>query len=146
MVIIKDMKTPRAQGERMKTKQVRKRNTKQKSVVYQVVKDSHDHPTAEKVYERAKRELKTISLGTVYRILKELVSEGKIGEIIVNKQSRFDGNTSYHHHFICKSCGKIVDVKVPLCRYASSKVEEKGYTVEDIEYYFYGLCNRCREL
>jgi Fur family ferric uptake transcriptional regulator/Fur family peroxide stress response transcriptional regulator len=128
----------------METKIAKKRNTKQKAIVYQIVKSSYDHPTAEKVYERAKREISSISLGTVYRILKELVSEGKIGEIIVNKQSRFDGNTSYHHHFICKNCGKIVDIKIPMCRYANKKVEEKGYVVENIEYYFYGLCNKCK--
>ena len=68
----------------METKIAKKRNTKQKAIVYQIVKSSYDHPTAEKVYERAKREISSISLGTVYRILKELVSEGKIGEIIVN--------------------------------------------------------------
>ena len=60
----------------------KKRNTRQKAVVFQVVRDSNDHPTAEVVYERAKKELPTISLGTVYRILKELVSEGKIKEIV----------------------------------------------------------------
>ena len=59
-------------------KKKRKRNTRQKAVVYQVLLDSYDHPTAEKIYERAKKELPTISLGTVYRVLKELVSEGKI--------------------------------------------------------------------
>lgn len=123
----------------------RKRNTRQKAVVYQVVLDSNDHPTAEKVYERARKELSNISLGTVYRILKELSQEGKIKEIIVNKQSHFEGRTDFHHHFICKSCGKIEDVKTPLCRYTCKKVEQKGYVVEDIEYKFYGLCSKCAQ-
>ncbi|WP_163329175.1 Fur family transcriptional regulator [Desulfurobacterium thermolithotrophum] len=121
----------------------KKRNTKQKAIVFQVVQSSHDHPTAETIYERAKKELQTISLGTVYRILKELVAEGKIKEIIVNKQSRFDPNTDFHHHFICKKCGKIEDVKVPLCRYTCKKLEEKNYIIEEIEYKFYGLCDKC---
>ena len=80
----------------------KKRNTRQKAVVFQVVRDSSDHPTAEVVYERAKKELPSISLGTVYRILKELVSEGKIKEIVVNKQSHLDRRTDYHHHYKCK--------------------------------------------
>jgi len=123
----------------------KKRNTRQKAVVFQVVKDSSDHPTAEVIYERAKKELPSISLGTVYRVLKELVSEGKIKEIIVNKQSHFDRRTDFHHHFICRECGKIEDVDTPLCRYTCKKVEQKGYVVEEIEYKFYGLCNRCAE-
>ena len=123
----------------------KKRNTRQKAVVFQVVRDSSDHPTAEVVYERAKKELPSISLGTVYRILKELVSEGKIKEIVVNKQSHFDRRTDFHHHFICKKCGKIEDIETPLCRYTCKKVEQKGYVVEEIEYKFYGLCSRCAE-
>jgi Fe2+ or Zn2+ uptake regulation protein len=63
----------------------RKRNTRQKAVVYQIVKSSHDHPTAEKIYERAKKEIPKISLGTVYRILKELAEEGKIREIVIGR-------------------------------------------------------------
>lgn len=126
-------------------KRKKKRNTRQKAVVYQVVLDSHDHLTAEKVYERAKRELPNISLGTVYRILKELSREGKIREIVVDKQSRFEGRTDFHHHFICKLCGRIEDVETPICRYTSKKVEDRGFLVEDIEYKFYGLCPKCAQ-
>ena len=128
-----------------KTKERKKRNTRQKAVVYRIVLDSKDHPTAERIYERAKREIPTISLGTVYRVLKELSSEGKIKEIIVNKQSHFEGRTDFHHHFICRECGKIEDVETPLCRYTCKKVEQKGYIVEDIEYKFYGLCKKCAQ-
>ena len=129
--------------EKLEAGKRKKRNTRQKAVVYQVVLDSHDHPTAEKVYERAKKELPNISLGTVYRVLKDLAQEGRIKEIIVNKQSHFEGRTDFHHHFICKSCGRIEDVETPLCRYTCRKVEQKGYVVEDIEYKFYGLCSKC---
>jgi Fe2+ or Zn2+ uptake regulation protein len=128
-----------------KVKERKRRNTKQKAVIYQVVLDSKDHPTAEKVYERAKKELPSISLGTVYRVLKELSSEGKIREIIVDKQSHFEGRTDFHHHFICRECGRIEDVETPLCRYTCKKIEDKGYIVEDIEYKFYGLCKKCAQ-
>ncbi len=128
----------------MKTKErKRKRNTKQKAVVLQVVESSADHPTAEMIYERAKKELPSISLGTVYRILKELVREGRIKELVVGKQSHFDRRTDFHHHFICRKCGRIEDVETPLCRYTCKKIEQKGYIVEDIEYKFYGLCSSC---
>jgi len=128
-----------------KVKERKRRNTKQKAIIYQVVLDSKDHPTAEKVYERAKKELPSISLGTVYRVLKELSSEGKVREIIVDKQSHFEGRTDFHHHFVCRECGRIEDVETPLCRYTCKKIEDKGYIVEDIEYKFYGLCKRCAQ-
>ena len=128
-----------------KEKKRKKRNTKQKALIFQIVMDSKDHPTAEVVYERAKKEMPTISLGTVYRVLKELSLEGKIKEIVVNKQSHYDRRTDFHHHFICKSCGKIEDIDTPLCRYTCKKAESKGYIVEDIEYKFYGYCDKCAQ-
>ncbi len=121
----------------------RKRNTKQKAVILHVVENSHDHPTAETVYERARKELPSISLGTVYRVLKELVREGRIREIVIGKQSHFDRRTDFHHHFVCRECGKIEDIETPLCKYTCKKVEQKGYVVEEIEYKFYGLCDKC---
>ncbi|WP_457568388.1 Fur family transcriptional regulator [Desulfurobacterium sp.] len=122
-----------------------KRQTKQKSVIYRTVLSSKDHPTAEQVYERAKKELRTISLATVYRVLKDLVKEGKIGEIIINKQSRFDYKTAYHHHFVCLYCGKIFDIDIPMCDIAKEFVEGPGHTIETAQHIFYGKCKNCRE-
>ena len=70
---------------------------------------------------------------------------GKIKEIVINKQSHFDRRTDFHHHFICRKCGKIEDVETPLCKYTCKKIEQKGYVVEEIEYKFYGLCDKCAE-
>ena len=50
-----------------------RRNSRQRTLVYQVVKDSHSHPNAEEVYLLVRRQLPDISLGTVYRNLNLLV-------------------------------------------------------------------------
>ncbi|WP_456437990.1 Fur family transcriptional regulator [Desulfurobacterium sp.] len=120
-----------------------KRQTKQKIVIYQTVMSSKDHPTAKQVYERAKKELKTISLATVYRVLKELVREGKIGEIVVNKQSRYDYKTEYHHHFVCTYCGRIFDIDIPICDTARKFVEGPGHIIENAQHTFFGKCKIC---
>ncbi len=122
-----------------------KRQTKQKTVIYRIAKESKDHPTAEQLYERAKKELETLSLATVYRVLKELVEEGKIGEIIINKQSRFDYKTEYHHHFVCNYCGKIFDIDIPICEMARNSVEGPGHKIEGAQHTFFGKCKLCKK-
>ena len=54
-----------------------RRNSRQRTLVYQVVKDSHSHPNAEEVYLLVRRQLPDISLGTVYRNLNLLADIGE---------------------------------------------------------------------
>ncbi|MHB9060549.1 MAG: transcriptional repressor, partial [Desulfobacteria bacterium] len=43
------------------------RNTRQRGVILGILRESHEHPTAEMIYREARRALPNISLGTVYR-------------------------------------------------------------------------------
>jgi len=57
-----------------------RRTTRQLSLVLEAVKSSGvEHPSAERVFERVRSVLPRISLGTVYRNLQRLASEGRIG-------------------------------------------------------------------
>ena len=58
-----------------------RRNSRQRTLVYQAVKDSHSHPNAEEVYLLVRRQLPDISLGTVYRNLNLLVEMGLLHRI-----------------------------------------------------------------
>ena len=88
-----------------------KRNTIQKETVARIVKEACDHPTAEMVFEKAKVELPNISLGTVYRILKDMAHEGELREVVCkDAPSRFDKTTMDHAHFTCVQCGGVDDV------------------------------------
>ena len=119
-----------------------KRDTKQKSIVYEVVAGCCDHPTAEVIYERTRKELPKVSLGTVYRILRGFVEEGKIRQRpMMNGPDRFDGNLKRHAHLVCKICGETKDVfeeelfSVPLpAKYGEADSEE---------IIFSGICAEC---
>ena len=52
------------------------RQSRQRDVVLAIVRSTMDHPTAEWVYRQARRRLPRISLGTVYRNLKQLAARG----------------------------------------------------------------------
>ena len=90
---------------------IKRRNTQQRNIIYDIVASRNTHPTADWIYEQAKKQIPNISLGTVYRNLKVLVEEGKILEINDGKVSRFDANISLHHHFKCENCGSLYDIE-----------------------------------
>mgnify|MGYP002531688333 CR=1 FL=1 len=73
-------------------------NTKQKQLVYELVADNCEHRTAEDVYRAAKARMPQIAMGTVYRNLSQLVTEGKIRKYTLSEKSpacyQFSGGTS----------------------------------------------------
>ena len=74
------------------------RQTRQQEIILEAVRSTMDHPTAAWVYRQARRHLPRISLGTVYRNLKQLAEAGLIREIQAGGQAlRFDGNLGPHH-------------------------------------------------
>ncbi len=87
-----------------------KRMTKQKRTIYSILRATDTHPTAEWIYQQARREIPDISLGTVYRNLQVLRDEGKILELDYGReQRRYDGNPEPHYHFVCTCCGRVLD-------------------------------------
>lgn len=121
-----------------------KRNTRQKEVVKDVVLSSSDHPTAETIYERAKAQLPTISLSTVYRNLTELIEDGKVREILVpNAPSRFDKTTRIHAHFVCRKCGCVTDVEMNESKTIESVAKDNGNLIDESEIMFRGVCGKC---
>lgn len=86
-------------------------NTKQKSLVLEVVTATCSHMTAEEIYIAAKAKMPQIAMGTVYRNLAQLVSEGTVRKIeIPNAPDRYDGCTECHEHLCCEKCGKVSDI------------------------------------
>ncbi|MGB9857630.1 MAG: Fur family transcriptional regulator [Dictyoglomaceae bacterium] len=123
------------------------RETKQRKIVMDILKSTKEHPDALWIFQRAQEMTSKISLGTVYRTLDLLVREGKINKFYdTNAVARFDGDTTPHHHLICRSCGKILDWSDESL---DEKVKEIGERTnfKDISYeiFIYGICPDCQK-
>jgi Fe2+ or Zn2+ uptake regulation protein len=121
------------------------RNTKQKQVILNILSNTTCHPTADWIYEEARKVLPNISKGTVYRNLKILSQSGRITELRIDKSARrYDGNGNNHYHLKCESCGNVFDLEVPvrkeLDRWASEKT---GLAVNGHNIEFFGVCRKC---
>ena len=125
----------------------KKRMTKQRKKILEVVKNTDTHPTADWIYEEVKKDIPNISLGTVYRNLNVLA---EMDEIMVleygSNHSRYDGNAHEHYHFHCQNCGNVYDLwDVDFKEKLNQEVEEKAsHKVFNHRLEFYGLCADCQ--
>lgn len=104
----------------------------------------HDHPTADEIYISLKDTMPTLSLGTVYRNLSWFHQEGSILKIPTDGADRFDGNTDEHYHLICRECGHVFDLDMPVIDNINSLAEEcSAGKIFSHALTFYGICHNC---
>lgn len=123
------------------------RVTRQKKLILEILRSTNTHPTADWVYEQARKQLPDISLGTVYRNLSVLKGAGEIMELSYGSTfSRYDGNPHNHYHFVCEKCGRVLDVALPVRTELEEELALKeAHLVRSHRLEFYGVCRDCLE-
>ena len=117
----------------------------QRERIYQAVRDSGEHPTAEMVYQSLKPEMPRLSLGTVYRNLHQMAQEGRLTEI-QGAVVRFDGCTAPHTHLRCLRCGGVFDLKeIPYDRTLDDLAARQGVQILGHALLFTGICSACAD-
>ena len=92
----------------------------QRVAVAQYVLTTHDHPSADRVWDRVRERFPMISRATVYNTLNLFVEKGLLRELHLAEDSVvFDPKLERHHHLIDDETGQIHDI-------AWSKVEIKN--------------------
>lgn len=90
------------------------RSTRQREHVYAVLLTQRDHPTADEVYVRAKKDMPTISLATVYNCLETLVECELVKKLNYEREpGRFCPNDGEHAHFLDETSGRVYDILLP---------------------------------
>jgi Fe2+ or Zn2+ uptake regulation protein len=119
--------------------------TPQRQCIFRVLQGDVTHPTADTVYARARGEMETISLKTVYQTLNELAVMGEIQALDVGTgTTRFDPNIEdAHHHLVCKRCGKVRDLHADFSYVTVPSGAEDGFEVAGAEVVFRGVCADC---
>lgn len=103
------------------------------------------HPSANIIYEEAKKKRAGISLSTIYYTLHELAKNGIITILEFEKMdNRHEGNTEAHIHLICKECKKIIDI-FPHVFNPGEIVKNVDFLVTDMRFEYYGYCVQCRK-
>jgi len=123
-----------------------KRNTLQKQLVLEAVRQIHDHPTADEVYRQVTAAHPSVSKATVYRNLNILAQDGLVRKVAVpGAADRFDFTPAPHYHVQCAVCGRIVDTPAPYMKELdAAAAKATGFEISRHELVFEGLCPECR--
>lgn len=121
-----------------------RRYSQQRERIYETVMDSCAHPTAQMVYDTLREELPQLSMGTVYRNLRQLAQEGRLRELD-GPTARYDGVLQPHSHIRCVCCGALRDAEAPYDPALDRTGVARGWTVQGHDLTFYGVCPACAE-
>jgi Fur family peroxide stress response transcriptional regulator len=120
------------------------RLTPQRQQVYDVLVQKRDHPTAEEVFIRAKKQMPEISHATVYNCLDALVKSGLARQVTVDRgATRFCPNMHEHGHFHCDACGAVLDVD--LADELAGVSLPRGFQPRRYEVAIHGICADCAQ-
>ncbi len=122
------------------------RYSRQREQIYEYVRGSRQHPTAQMVYDALKEAMPKLSLGTVYRDLNQLSDAGRLKKILFpDGSSRFDGTMQSHSHIVCLGCGRVSDVTVEGLSELERAIErDTAFRLNSYELVMHGVCADCR--
>ncbi len=121
------------------------RVTPQRQCIFRHLSGDDSHPTVEALHERVRAEMPTVSLKTVYQTVHDLADMGEVELIDLGTGTqRVDPNVEEaHHHLVCVRCGMIRDVPVPENSPRLPARERRGFSIDNIEVNYRGLCDAC---
>ena len=118
------------------------RYSQQRERIYQAVRDSREHPTAQMIYDALRPELPKLSLGTVYRNLQQMAAEGRLVQLD-GPVARFDAVLVRHTHLCCAHCGQVADGVLPYDAALDRTAMADGWTITGHSLTFTGICPAC---
>lgn len=111
-----------------------------------IYKNIVSHPNVEVIYDALKDDIPTISMTTIYNTLNAFLKKGLVSSVIITgTEMRYDYNTSHHHHFLCRKCGKIFDIDIECPYVTDERSSISGHGIEELHGYFKGICKNCME-
>ena len=125
--------------------------TPQRSIIADVINSSKDHPDAEKIYERAYKKNKKISLATVYRTVKlfeeanaVIKHEFKFGD----EKARYEAVSQWeHNHLINIINGKVTEFQNPgFEKLAKQICKQKGYKMMGYKLELFAIQEACKKI
>jgi Fur family peroxide stress response transcriptional regulator len=121
--------------------------TPQRHAILRAVLDLDDHPTADRVRATLSRRRVRASRATVFRTLESFARMGIVAKACHPGSSiRYDRRTDRHHHLVCLSCDRVVDISdARLDALPVPDTRSFGFVVSDFRVQLRGICKKCRE-
>jgi Fur family transcriptional regulator, stress-responsive regulator len=104
------------------------------------------HGTADDLAATVRAEIGVISRQAVYNALAVLVEKGLVRRIQpAGSPARYEDRVGdNHHHLVCRSCGRMVDVDCATGEAPClSAAHDAGYEIDEAEVVYWGRCPEC---
>jgi Fur family ferric uptake transcriptional regulator len=115
--------------------------------ILHVLRHTRGHLEPTRIYAEARKAAPGLTQPTVYRTLDVFVRNGLVWQMGLDK-----GHLAYelaegdHHHLVCRSCGRQVEVSQNLFAEAYRQLEaSSGYALDLNHVRLSGLCPACRK-
>jgi Fur family ferric uptake transcriptional regulator len=125
-----------------------RRPTRQRAAVEALLVEIDDFMSAQNLHARLRAEGQTVGLATVYRTLQAMATDGEVdmlrtadGEAVYRRCS----TVHHHHHLVCRSCGRTVEVEGPAVESWADKISaENGFSDVEHTLEIVGTCAECQ--
>ena len=98
---------------RLAVAEVKRRSTWQRSAIVDLLERSQVFLSAQQIHAELEEEGTKVGLATVYRNLQSLAEEDLVDTVRSDDGEalyRLCTNEGHHHHLVCRSCGKAVEI------------------------------------
>lgn len=123
------------------------RSTKQRGEILSILRKTEDFRTAQQLFADLRQKGSKIGLTTVYRNLQALADAGEADTMrLPNGEQlyRLCGQGRHHHHLVCRSCGRTIDIEGPAVENWTERIaEEHGFTEVSHTLEIFGTCSAC---
>ena len=123
------------------------RTTRQRTAVAEVLGTVDGFRSAQDLHDLLRQDGASVGLTTVYRHLQALADAGQVdvlrtddGEAVYRRCP----TDSHHHHLVCRSCGRSVEVAGPEVEtWAAGIAEQHGFVDTSHTVEVFGTCGPC---
>jgi Fur family transcriptional regulator, ferric uptake regulator len=126
-----------------------KRRTWQRTAVQEALASRDDFVSAQTLHAALRDGGSPIGLATVYRALADLADEGEADSLQAEGESLYRACVSagHHHHLICRSCGRTVEIEADdIESWAAGVAAQHGFRDPQHVVDVFGTCEACARL
>ena len=121
--------------------------TRAQGEVLAALADAPAFVSAQDLHAQLRERGQRVGLTTVYRALQTLADLGQVDVLRTPSGEatyRRCDSEQHHHHLVCHSCGRTVEVEAPtLERWVATVASKHGYVVDSHTLEITGTCSRC---
>lgn len=127
-----------------------RRPTRQRTAVTTLLGEVEGFHSAQQLHGMLRDRGEPVGLATVYRALQALADEGEVD--VLRPVDRGEGEavyrrcatTRHHHHLLCRSCGRAVELDDgPVEAWLGEVASRNGFTAVDHTVEIVGTCAHC---